>query len=131
MMRADVFALLNVSTSSDYMKGAKDANIIKRSIMKYLESEQNERAEGLGLFQNLKGWNHLLFQKCNRNQVMRTHSVNLPTCVRDEHVPQAAASSSHYVFAAYLEPGLHQIVIYDPLLDEAYCHEFIVELDHH
>lgn len=40
-----------------------------------------------------------------------------------------APGDGHYVFATYLKPGYHQIMIYDPQIDKAFCQEFIVEFD--
>lgn len=38
---------------------------------------------------------------------------------------------NHYVFAAFLEPGYHQFIIYDPLIEKAYCQETIIEFNNY
>lgn len=35
----------------------------------------------------------------------------------------------HYVFATFLEPGYHQFIIYDPLVEKAYCQEMVIEFN--
>ena len=34
-----------------------------------------------------------------------------------------------YVYAAYLKPGYHKLLIYDPEMDRAFCKDFIVMLN--
>lgn len=65
--------------------------------------------------------------KCYKNQLHQTHSVNVPNCVSDSKSFMEPDGSSHYVFACMAEAGYHQIIIYDPLLNKAFCKEFIVE----
>ena len=61
------------------------------------------------------------------------HTVNEPLCIRNEdaYYEDSAEGCQHYVFAAMLPPGPHQLVIYDPLLNRAYCQEFIIEHEAH
>lgn len=37
------------------------------------------------------------------------------------------ANEDYFVYAAFLKPGIHQLVIYDPLKDKAFCKELLVE----
>lgn len=37
----------------------------------------------------------------------------------------------HFVFATYLVPGYHQLIIYDPMIDKAFCQELIVDYGHY
>ena len=34
-----------------------------------------------------------------------------------------------YVFADYLRPGYHQLLIFDPLLERAYCKDFMLNIN--
>lgn len=95
--------------------------------MKFLETEESERYERKAIFENLLGWNKHLFQKCNQNSIMDLHTVNQPLSVADEHAEPEPANWQNYVFAGFMEPGFHQIIIYDPLLEKAYCKEFLVD----
>jgi len=45
MMRADVFALLSISTTSDVIGDPKHSQTIKAAALKFLEGEFNERVD--------------------------------------------------------------------------------------
>jgi len=47
--------------------------------------------------------------------------------VANGHAEPEPANWQNYVFAGFIEPGFHQIIIYDPLLEKAYCKEFLVD----
>lgn len=89
----------------------------------------NARAKELGTFDKLAGWNKLLHSKCNKNDIYSVHNVNQPECVLNQFAPPEAPGDGHYVFASFLNPGYHQFFIYDPLVDKAYCQEFVIEQD--
>ena len=38
-------------------------------------------------------------------------------------------NSDVYVYAGYFKPGYHQLMIYDPILEKAYCKDFILNLN--
>jgi len=63
---------------------------------------------------------------------MQIHSVNQPACVHEAAVAAEPSDSGcgHYVFAAMLEPGYHQFIIYDPEVERAFCKEFILDINH-
>lgn len=70
MMRADVFALLSISMQNLFFKKVEDSEIVKTACLKFMEGEDNHRIKNMGAFNYLKGWNKLLHQKCNMNQVL-------------------------------------------------------------
>ena len=37
--------------------------------------------------------------------------------------------NDYFVFGDFLKPGYHQVLIYDPLLNRAYCKDFVVNLN--
>ena len=55
--------------------------------------------------------------------------MNQPNCIKKEDATAEPPGDSHYVYAAYLKPGYHQFIIYDPLIDKAFCQEMIVGLN--
>jgi len=79
----------------------------------------------------LTGWNKLLHQKCNKNQILQTQSINQPECIQDPEAKIETQSATHYAYGAMLEPGYHQLIVYDPLLNKAFCTEFLVDLNPH
>jgi len=109
MMRADVFALLSISTNSDFIADPADSQVIKTAVLKFLEGEFNEKAAQYQVFSRLKGWNKLLHEKCNANQILQIHSINQPECVSSAIAQHEAAEDGcpHYAFATFLEPGYH------------------------
>ena len=61
MMRADIFALLYCSMNSSFIQKADTSQLIKKSLVKFLESELNFRVNQMGTFKQLIGWNRLLY----------------------------------------------------------------------
>ena len=131
MMRADVFSLLSISMQNMFFRNVQDSEIVKSACLKFIDGEDNKKIKSMGLFKYLNGWNKLLHQKCNMNQVLQVQSINQPQCVQDEAAKHEPESSKHYVFAGFFEPGFHQFIIYDPLSDKAFCGEFIVDYNPH
>lgn len=129
MMRADVFALLSISMQNNFFRNVEDSDIVKSACLKFLEGEDNNKIKKMGVFRYLTGWNKLLYQKCNMNQVLNINSINMPKCVSDPLAPHEPDSSKYYVFAGFLQPGFHQFIIYDPRDEKAFCNEFIVDFN--
>ena len=83
----------------------------------------------MGVFDQLVGWNKLLHAKCNKNQILPVCTMNKPASILDECAGPEQPGDGHYVFATYLEPGYHQFLIYDPLIDKAFCQEMVVDFN--
>lgn len=43
MLRADIFSLLSICQAEEIFKSPRDSEIIKNSVIKYLESENHEK----------------------------------------------------------------------------------------
>lgn len=129
MMRADLFALLCVADRIDFLEDRVDAQTLQRNVLQFLQGEYNERVKNMYIFKQLKGWNRVLFHKCNENQREPIYHVNAPECVQHRYAAPVEDGADHYVFGTFLEPGHHQFIIYDPLLGKAFCQEFVIELD--
>lgn len=108
-MRADVFTLLSISTTGEFFNDAEKSTLIKKTVSKFLEGEYNDRVRRQSTFSTLKGWNNLLYQKCNQSQILSVNAVNQPDCVRHQSArPESVEQGcNHYAFAAFLEPGYH------------------------
>ena len=76
MVRADVFALLSISTTGEFFSDPQKSSVIKKSVLKFLEGEFNDRVHRQSAFATLKGWNNLLHQKCNQSQILPVKPVN-------------------------------------------------------
>ena len=60
------------------------------------------------------------------NTVQDIECINLDTKIFDE---QSNKECQTYVYGAYLPCGIHQALIYSPGQNEAYTHEFAVDLN--
>lgn len=63
----------------------------------------------MNLEARLNGWESLMRDKCYRNELMDIECVNNPDLCSD------LKTSDVFIFADYIKPGYHQILIYDPL----------------
>lgn len=57
---------------------------------------------------------------------MDVKSINLPD-LDAKYVFQNECEN--YIYAAYLKPGYHQLLIYDPAMDRIFCKDFVVDLN--
>ena len=64
--------------------------------------------------------------KCLRNELMDVKSINLPDLDSKKIFFNETES---YIYATYLKPGYHQLLIYDPTLDRIFCKDFVVNLN--
>ena len=54
---------------------------------------------------------------------MDVKSINVPDLQRD------LDNNDIFVYASYLKPGYHKLLIYDPELNRAYCQDFVLNLN--
>ena len=55
----------------------------------------------MGFADKLQGWEHLIRDKCQKNELMDIKSVNIP------NLAKIKADSDVYVYADYIKPGYH------------------------
>lgn len=63
----------------------------------------------INIYDKIDGWNELLHDKCNQNELVDVTSVNQPNLL-DGYIQY----KDIYVYATFLPPGYHQMIIYDP-----------------
>jgi len=98
---------------------------VKNAVCKYLDGEDAERLDQMEILERMLGWNILLNQKCNQNLVHDVLALNPLACLKSkEHLSPCKNS---FVYAAWLKPGYHQFVIYEPIEERAFCQEIFVE----
>ena len=102
MMRAPLFALLQLSQSVEFITKRHYIDVLKEGVTKYLQFESDGLYEELGVDNKMKGWLHLLFDKCLENELMDVKTVNFP-----EVVDATSINNEVYVYAGYMKPG-HQ-----------------------
>ena len=54
---------------------------------------------------------------------MDVKTINIPDLEKSQD------NSDIYIYAKYLQPGYHQLLIYDPLIQKAFCRDMIVNLN--
>ena len=65
----------------------------------------------------------MLKDKCINNEITDVQNINVPDFDKD------LSGNDYYVYACYLKPGYHQVLIYDPLLERAFVKDFVVNLN--
>lgn len=93
---------------------------------------QDQEWQQLEIFNYLKGWERVLYDKCCQNQVHDLKTINMtPNIERLKNKQKKVRSFPEcdtFVYAAYLPPGLHQFIIYCPFTKRAFCKDLIVDL---
>ena len=72
-----------------------------------------------------KGWNKIIHDKCERNDIMDITVINKPPNLDSRDTPPV---NTIYTYASFLVPGLHKFLIYDPKTHRAFCK--VVVIDH-
>ena len=54
---------------------------------------------------------------------MDIKNINIPNFEHD------LKGNDYFCYAAYLKPGYHQLLIYDPKLEKVFCKDFIVNIN--
>ena len=92
-------------------------------MIKYLQFESEKLLNDLNLGPRLLGWELLMRDKCLRNELMDVECINNPDLCSN------LKNSDVYIYADFLKPGYHQLLIFDPLLERAYCKDFMLNLN--
>ena len=123
MLRADLFTLMSITQSKQFMKQRRNSTGIKTSVVNICRKSQRID-DNVELIQKLKGWNRILFDKMNDNFLTDVFTLNQPDDLNVEPPEETT-----YIYSAFLQPGNHTVLIYDPLHKRAFCKEFIVKLN--
>jgi len=56
----------------------------------------------------------------------------VPECVEDPNAKseEIIKGCNHYCFAQFLDPGYHQLIIYDPQTEQAFCQELVIDINY-
>jgi hypothetical protein len=124
MIRAPIFTILCISGSALFITEKKQTQTTKTATIRYLEFDDNSVLENLMINQKLTGWQTILDDKCNNNELTDVHTVNPP------NFSESIEDRDYFIYSTFLAPGYHQIVIYDPDTRRAYCKDIIVGMNH-
>ena len=148
MLRADIFCMLSVCNSIQFVKGMKVHRHIREGLLGMVKRTQdiNSADECIPF---MKNWDKGLIQdKCLRNQAIDITTVNFPDhfearrlvemnqatkeqevlAKRFSELKKVSSTCSTYVYAAYLPPGLHQFLIYCPVMKKLYVKDVFIDL---
>ena len=67
--------------------------------------------------------------KVLKNELMDIKGINIPDLTFAPSANKEYDDSDMYVYATWARPGHHQIMIYDPLLNKAFCKDFMINLN--
>ena len=90
---------------------------------KFLQFESQGLLDSLNISSKLIGWQNIIKDKCLNNELMDVKSINMPDFSKD------LTHNDIYIFAGFQKPGYHQVVIYDPKLERAFCKELMINVN--
>ena len=110
MIRAPLFTLLCLSGSKAFVRTAEHTNAIKDGIIRFLEYDKIKTLDDLNIPKKYHGWQQILDDKINNNELTDITQINSPNFEDD------LTYNDSYIYSAYLPPGYHQLLLYDPML---------------
>lgn len=124
MINSSIYSLLSV-VESEAIKASKNiAKDIRTGIMSLLE---DPLAEGiLNLEEKLGSHGRILRDKVHRNELVDISCLSSP-----KNIKSVSHASRLYVFADYLPPGHHQVIVYCPVSDTFWFKDFMIDLCAH
>lgn len=78
----------------------------------------------MGIYSHLEGWRYVLKDFCESNELTDVFCVNKPN-LSDYNLE----ARDIFCYAAVLQPGYHQFIIYDPRQERAFCQDIVVGLN--
>ena len=76
MMPAPFYTLLSICQSKEYMKKKANINTLKDSVAKFLQYESDKSLEVKDIAALLTGWELVLEDKCNKNELQAIKTIN-------------------------------------------------------
>lgn len=120
MIRTPIFALLSMCMQEDFCWEENVTKMIKEGVHKFLKID--DYIEKIKAKRYLKDWKRILMDMCKDNQLTDTQCINFPnmnvSTIEDQ---------DWFTFAAFVPAGYHQVLIYDPKLERAFCQDFVVK----
>ena len=101
-MRASLFTLLSIAHSRDFIQNKLQSKFIKEAIIKFNQFDSDNVMNEINIYDKIDGWNELLHDKCNQNELVDVTSVNQPNLL-DGYIQY----KDIYVYASFLPPGYH------------------------
>lgn len=102
MLRVPLFALLAVCQMEGFADDVQMVNELKEGALKFLRSDTQEVIKQLGLDTCFLGWQSIINDMVNNNELTDVKAINLPD-LSGYNVDRL----DFFVFAGYLPPGYH------------------------
>lgn len=100
----------------------KQTEEIKSGILKFLKVDSLDIGEQLEINQYYDGWQNIILDISQRNELTDVGTVNFPR-LDDYNIER----QEWFTFAGFFRPGYHQVLIYDPKYERAFCKDIIVK----
>ena len=112
MLPASLFTLLVMADGGKFSLSSPHlTDKLHEAIIDFLKSDNDEALHSKNKLTNtLVGWQGVLQEFCEQNEITDVYSVNQPNLNGFYNLEK-----DYYVYAAYLPAGYHQLVIYDPM----------------
>lgn len=124
MLRTPLYCLLAICQCRDFFEDQRGVKALKKGAEKFMKTDSIALLERLNLDKKLKGWPHILNDMANHNELTDVRTINLP-----DLSAYNVEAQEWFTFADFMKPGYHQVIIYDPKLDRAFCKDFVVKLN--
>ena len=123
MVKAPLYTLMLLTNIHNFGITSEHKNNFEEAMSAFLFNESYHLLKALGINHKLEGWERLLRDKCLQNELMDIKNINAPMYSKD------LRDKDYFIFSAYLKPGYHQLLIYDPQLERAFCKDFVLNLN--
>ena len=124
MIRAPIFSLLAVSRCQNFTEDQAQYQRIMQGILRYLKDDAYDLLSQMEMRETLTGWKHVMNDMCLNNELTDVRVVNFP-----ELNKRNLEKQDWFCFAGFLPPGYHQILIFDPKYERAYCKDIIIKMN--
>jgi hypothetical protein len=101
MIRASLFTTMCISGSRIFISERYQTHKLKNGCIRYLDFDNIDVLDDMDINEKLDGWQKVLDDKCNYNELTDVTKVNPPNFEEDLH------KKDIYVFAGFLPPGYH------------------------
>ena len=118
MLSQPLFDMLSI-TNQPGMVDEKEVNKVRKGIVELLKTTDTGAVYQIG--PQFKG-----YQAVSNHKFLSNDYVDVTTI---GHSEKQKPDNDYFVYAAYLPAGHHQFIIYNPLDDTFWTHDFVLELN--
>lgn len=124
MLRTPIYSMLAIAQCRDFFPQRDLVDQMKGGLHKFLKTDNWDMFEALDIDGKFAGWSHVLSDMALHNELTDVRAINRP-----DVAAYNVEAKEWFTFAAFLPPGYHQVLIYDPKIDRAYAQDFVAKLN--